>query len=648
MDFTGFPDLVGRRLGKRYTLTELISGADQGEKNGIFVADDSDLKRVVALKILNPTLGQDRIDQFIKESQTLAQLGKYAHVTEIYDRNNLDGFNVMSMQFIRGQDLKSRFGQGERFSDIRIAEIMLHTARAIEYVHGEGFSHGDIKASNVALRDDSEMPCVLDFGGRLYTEGFSNDVIALGALGKELLNHRENPEKPPSKRLEKIFETATTPWGYDPSGLRQALERFHYWKSEAKLFGIGTKLTRRQAMIGTATTVASLAVLGGAYLAAEEYIEYRNSVGFTLGEIRDTDPKDYEALRGLYDELKFRLCDQKVRRWPDQVEEGSPFGTSADGEWVTHKLEEGVFWSDGYFRGHLLEAAKATGDDRLKAKALESVDEIKLVDLHPSQAIADVRFLHSHAKAYDLFGDPRHRDTALEALDLFAERFNEDVGLVSLFESRGLNSEAGLMSSVVEFNLWGSRVTENPGYFEIARRHVYTAIEANIRENGSVRKTAILHPSTLEIIGEQNSKGISGKSTLARSQAQMLYGLTEFLKYERDLAVLGAAERVAGFLIDNLPEDYVPYFDLDAPEGSKRDSSAACIALHGLSNLYEATQKQIYLDTYMAMKRSLVLNYLSPDLEGHEGIIRQGCENWKGNQLTNNSLIHGDYYFLTD
>ena len=105
-----------------------------------------------------------------------------------------------------------------------------------------------------------------------------------------------------------------------------------------------------------------------------------------------------------------------------------------------------------------------------------------------------------------------------------------------------------------------------------------------------------------------------------------------------------AAENLAKYFVENLPEDYVPYWDLNDPEKEVKDSSAGAIASSALLNLSALHEKEKLREVAINILNSLCNNYLS--WEEEDGILKHGCFHKPGNMGVDESLIWGDYYFI--
>src|SRR5437762_3834664 len=93
----------GTRLG-RYEIRSQIGAGGMGE---VYLAEDTQLRRRVALKILPADIAakQDRMRRFVQEAQAAAALN-HPNIAHIYEIREVDGTNFIAMEFIDGQTLR--------------------------------------------------------------------------------------------------------------------------------------------------------------------------------------------------------------------------------------------------------------------------------------------------------------------------------------------------------------------------------------------------------------------------------------------------------------------------------------------------------------------------------------------------------------
>src|SRR4029077_4963456 len=95
----------GTVLGDRY---EILAILGQGGMGAVYKARDSELERLVALKIIRPELTTNpEILKRFKQELILARQGTHRNVIRIFDLGQADGFKFITMEYLEGQDLRS-------------------------------------------------------------------------------------------------------------------------------------------------------------------------------------------------------------------------------------------------------------------------------------------------------------------------------------------------------------------------------------------------------------------------------------------------------------------------------------------------------------------------------------------------------------
>src|SRR5437870_2075467 len=158
-------DQVGRVLGGRY---RLIAPVGTGASATVFMADDVQLQRRVAVKILHPSLAEDAafLKRFRAEAQAAAALS-HPNVMAVYDWGH-DGESSTStpylvLEYLAGGSLRSMLDRGRQLSPSQALLVGLEAARGLDYAHRRGFVHRDIKPANLLFGQDRRLR-IADFG----------------------------------------------------------------------------------------------------------------------------------------------------------------------------------------------------------------------------------------------------------------------------------------------------------------------------------------------------------------------------------------------------------------------------------------------------------------------------------------------------
>ena len=155
----GLRDRIQAALGDTYRLQRELGG---GGMSRVFVAHETALGRTVALKVLSPELAAGiSIERFNREIQVAARL-QHPHVVPVHSAGAVDGLPYYTMPFVEGESLRARLAKEGALPLRDVTAILRDVARALEYAHGQGVVHRDIKPDNVLMAGSSAT--VTDFG----------------------------------------------------------------------------------------------------------------------------------------------------------------------------------------------------------------------------------------------------------------------------------------------------------------------------------------------------------------------------------------------------------------------------------------------------------------------------------------------------
>ena len=158
--------MLGTLLNKKYRLVRHLG---QGGMGTVFVAEDVESKRTVALKILDPrAANSDSLRRFRRESRAAGAI-QNEHIVQVFDAglDEAAGHPYIVMELLEGEDLQQlidRVGPLPPDTALRIAAQALQGLIA---AHAAGIIHRDIKPSNLFLArqpDGSRVVKLLDFG----------------------------------------------------------------------------------------------------------------------------------------------------------------------------------------------------------------------------------------------------------------------------------------------------------------------------------------------------------------------------------------------------------------------------------------------------------------------------------------------------
>jgi hypothetical protein len=151
----------GDVLAKRYRIVERVGKGGMGE---VYHADDLTLDQSVALKLLPERLARDpeRLKGLKSEVRISRQIS-HPNVCRVYDIAETGGLCFLSMEYIRGEDLRTLLQRIGRLPADKAAQIARQLASGLAAAHEKGVLHRDLKPANVML-DERGHARIMDFG----------------------------------------------------------------------------------------------------------------------------------------------------------------------------------------------------------------------------------------------------------------------------------------------------------------------------------------------------------------------------------------------------------------------------------------------------------------------------------------------------
>jgi serine/threonine protein kinase len=159
--------MLGKLIASRYEITEHIAG---GGMATVYKGTDTVLDRVVAIKVMDPQLGQDDefINRFILEARATGRLS-HPNIVNVYDAGEEDGTYYMVMEFVEGVTLKNHIMEKGFLDAEEATQISLQICDGLAHAHGHGIIHRDIKPHNILCTPDGRYK-LTDFGIARFVE----------------------------------------------------------------------------------------------------------------------------------------------------------------------------------------------------------------------------------------------------------------------------------------------------------------------------------------------------------------------------------------------------------------------------------------------------------------------------------------------
>jgi eukaryotic-like serine/threonine-protein kinase len=149
----------------RFIVQEVLGGGGFGITYTIL---EPSTGKLFVLKTLNP-IQQTKADfdqqqvKFVNEALRLAQCS-HPHIVKVHEVIKEDELWGMVMEYIDGQDLANYIDERGQLPEAEALLYIEQIGQALEYVHGKGFLHRDIKPNNILLRRGTQEAVLIDFG----------------------------------------------------------------------------------------------------------------------------------------------------------------------------------------------------------------------------------------------------------------------------------------------------------------------------------------------------------------------------------------------------------------------------------------------------------------------------------------------------
>lgn len=143
---------------QRYEILSLIGQGGMGE---VYLASDSELGRLVAVKVLNQSDDFEKLRRFRQEAKTISTLS-HPNILTLYEFGQHEDFHFIVSEYIKGETLREILNKNNLTLD-EILDIAVQIGNALAAAHESGIVHRDIKPENIMILPDGYVK-VLDFG----------------------------------------------------------------------------------------------------------------------------------------------------------------------------------------------------------------------------------------------------------------------------------------------------------------------------------------------------------------------------------------------------------------------------------------------------------------------------------------------------
>ena len=158
----------GTTFAGRY---EIIEELGKGGMGKVYRVEDTELKQEIALKLIRPEIATDKntIERFRNELKTARNI-RHKNVCGMFDLGEEKGAYFITMEYIRGEDLKNLIRKMGQLSTGQAIAIANQVCDGLDEAHRLGVVHRDLKPQNVMI-DTEGSARIMDFGIARSLEG---------------------------------------------------------------------------------------------------------------------------------------------------------------------------------------------------------------------------------------------------------------------------------------------------------------------------------------------------------------------------------------------------------------------------------------------------------------------------------------------
>jgi serine/threonine-protein kinase len=201
-------------MGKRVGRFKLLGLLGQGAMGRVFRAEDTLLRRHVALKVLsrNHQRGSRTVaaERLIREARAAASL-EHPHIASIYEMNHAGGIHYIAMELVEGGSLRELIRAAGPMEPVHACQLAAEAAEALACAHSQGVVHRDVKPANLMLNRNGRCK-VVDFGLARVEERADVESAMADSVGTPQFVAPEIVVGSPASPRSDVYSLAATLW----------------------------------------------------------------------------------------------------------------------------------------------------------------------------------------------------------------------------------------------------------------------------------------------------------------------------------------------------------------------------------------------------------------------------------------------------
>jgi len=336
-----------------------------------------------------------------------------------------------------------------------------------------------------------------------------------------------------------------------------------------------------------------------------------------------------------------------------QIDSVLPRSVNREGNLIT---SDSRWWCSGFFPGVLWYLYQNTNDSKIRSYAELFTQRVEREKHTTSHHDLGFMLYCSFGNGYRITGNKDYEEVLVTGAKSLSTRFNADIGMIKSWATNNRWQYPVIVDNMMNLELLmrAAKHTGDQTFSTIARSHADRTMKDIYRPDYSCYHVVSYDTVTFQVEKKQTNQGAHDESVWARGQAWGLYGFTMMFRETDEQRYLDFAVNIADFLIDDLtwPDDYVPYWDFDAPgiPDEPRDASTAAIMASALLELSQYVSEDLskkYFDFAVNQIRSLSSPaYLADAGTNGNFILKHSTGSKPRNSEVDVPLTYADYYYV--
>lgn len=327
-----------------------------------------------------------------------------------------------------------------------------------------------------------------------------------------------------------------------------------------------------------------------------------------------------------------------------------PRSIKADG---TLKATSSRSWTSGFYSGILWQLYSYSGNEELKNAAILWQQSVEKEKWDAGTHDLGFKVYNSFGHAWKNTNNEEYKAIFLTAAKTLSTRFKPEVGAIRSWDHhKDVWQYPVIIDNMMNLEMLfeATKFTGDSSFYHLARQHAVTTLDNHFRKDNSSYHVVDYDTITGAIIQKNTHQGAAHESAWSRGQAWGLYGFTTTYRYTGEELFLEQAKKIANFIFThpNLPADFIPYWDFDAPNipNEPRDVSAATIAASGLIELSQYDKENT--DKYLKWADHILtsLEQSTYQLETPPFFLQHSVGSIPGEFEMDAPIIYADYYYV--